>query len=393
MYRLLPATVLVLALLWVEISPVVASSKAEHERTRKAQIAALLDLHGAQASLGRPAMNGFVLGLQQGGEQGLIPFSALIDTKSDPQITESAARNLVSNLLVAAGFTDNDSVLTAGPFFQRAGVPLLSIGATDPALPETIGNRIFLTPFGDNTQAAAAAEFGRREFGGSVAILWDSTSQYSRTLPRYFRMRFEEIGGKVVLDASYEGGCDITPLGQQLGGLLQKPDFVYLAGLPDCVGDVVASLRAAGVTEPIVGGDGLDTPKLTERAPGSTNNVWFTTHAWLSEQTGTPEAKEFIAAYRDAYGVAPADAFAALGYDAARLILDVLRRAKQNQRGILHALEHTEGFKGVTGTISYSSSSHVPLKTVWVISVQNGEKSLADAFVPDVVPRPFLGNP
>jgi branched-chain amino acid transport system substrate-binding protein len=392
MYRPSPAAVLVFALLWIEIGPAVASTKIEHHRTRTAQVAALLDLQGAQASLGRPAMNGFVLGLRQGSDRGPILFSALIDTKSDPEATESAARHVVSSVSIAAGFTDNDSVLIAGPFFQHARVPFLSIGATDPALPEVVGHSIFLTPFGDNTQAAAAAEFGLREFGSSVAILWDSTSQYTRTLPRYFRTRFEELGGNVVLDTSYDGGCDITALGQQLEGLSQQPYFVYLAGLPDCIGDVVASLQAAGVTEPVVGGDGLDTPKLLEGDPGPTNNVWFTTHAWLSEQTGTPEAKEFIAAYRDAYGAAPADAFAALGYDAARLMLDVLDRAR-SQRGIFYALEHTEGFEGVTGTISFSSESHVPLKTVWVIAVQNGEKSLASAFVPESVPPPILDNP
>ena len=392
MYRLHLATVLVLALLWIEIGSAVASSKSEHHQLRTVRVATLLDLQGAQASIGRPAMNGFVLGLQQESEHGFIPFSALIDTKTDPQTTESAARHVVSIVSFAAGFTDNDSVLIAGPFFQRARVPLLSIGATDPALPEVIGESIFLTPFGDNTQAAAAAEYGQREFGNSVAILWDSTSAYTRTLPRYFRTRFEELGGNVALDASYDGGCDITALGQQVNGLSQQADFVYLAGLPDCIGDVVASLRAAGVTETIVGGDGLDTPNLLEGDPGPTSNVWFTTHAWLSEQTGTPEAKEFIAAYRDAYGAAPTDAFAALGYDAARLMLDALRRAR-SQSGIFYALEHTEGFKGVTGTISFSSESHVPLKTVWVISVQNGEKSLASAFVPDSVPPPILDNP
>ena len=389
MYRPHPATVLVLALLWIKIGPAVAS---EHHHTRTARVAALLDLQGAQASIGRPAMNGFVLGLQQGSEHSPIPFAALIDTKSDPEATESAARHVVSSVSLAAGFTDNDSVLIAGPVFQRARAPFLSIGATDPALPEAVGNSIFLTPFGDNTQAAAAGEFGQREFGSSVAILWDSTSQYSRTLPRYFRTRFEALGGNVTLDASYDGGCDITALGQQVEGLSQQPHFVYLAGLPDCIGDVVASLRAAGVTEPIVGGDGLDTPKLIEGDPGPTSNVWFTTHAWLSEQTGTPEAKEFITSYRDAYGTAPADAFAALGYDAARLMMDVLRRAR-SQREIFSTLEHTEGFKGVTGTISFSSESHVPVKTVWVIAVQNGEKSLASAFVPDSVPPPILDNP
>jgi len=395
-YRPHRAIVLVLALLSIELDPAVAATKIEHHHSRTAPVAALavlLDLQGAQASLGRPAMNGFVLGLQQASENEPLPFAALIDTRSDPEATKSAARDVVStSVSLAAGFTDNNSVLIAGPFFQRARVPFLSIGATDPALPQVVGNGIFLTPFGDNTQEAAAAEVAWRAFGSSVAILWDSTSQYTRTLPRYFRTRFEDLGGNVALDVSYDGGCDITTLAQQVERLSPRPYFVYLAGLPDCIGDVVASLRAAGVTEPIVGGDGLDTPRLLEGNPGPTSNVWFTTHAWLSEQTGTPEAKEFIAAYRDAYGAAPLNAFAALGYDAARLLLDVLRRA-QSQRRIFYALEHTEGFKGVTGTISFSPQSHVPLKTVWVIAVQNGEKSLASAFVPALVPPPILDNP
>ena len=73
-------------------------------------------------------------------------------------------------------------------------------------------------------------------------------------------------------------------------------------------------------------------------------------------------------------------------------MLDVLRRAR-NQSGIFYALEHTKGFQGVTGTISFSSESHVPLKTVWVIAVQNGEKGLASAFVPESVPPPILDSP
>jgi len=356
------------------------------------QIAALLDLQGAQASLGRPAMNGFVLGLQEGRAGAPVLYAALIDTKSNAQDTESAAGQVASQVSLAAGFTDNDSVLVAGPFFQAARVPFLSVGATDPALPDVVGNGVFLVPFGDNTQAAAGAEFGMREFGASVAILWDTTSQYTRTLPQYFRTRFEELHGVVALDASYDGGCDISMLGEQVAQLSPPPDFVYLAGLPDCIGSVVASLRAAGVAQPIVGGDGLDTPNLLGDGANPTNDVWFTTHAWLSEQSGTAEAQAFLAAYHDAYGSAPPDAFAALGYDTARLILDVLTRTRSDGK-FFQALEETEGFKGVTGTISFSPASHVPLKTVWVIAVQNGEKTLADAFIPKSVPTPILNHP
>lgn len=403
MYRSQAAAVLVVALLSIQFAPAAASGRDEHHQTASrrgehhhratVRIAGLLDLHGAQASIGRPAMNGFVLGLQEGSTHGPVPYTALFDTRSDPQTTRSAAREAASSATLAAGFTDNDSVLVAGPYFQRAHKAFLSIGATGPTLPEVVGRSIFLTPFGDNTQAAAAAEFGYGAFGGSVAILWDSTSEYTRTLPRYFRTRFEQLGGNVMLDASYDGGCDIKDLGDQVAALMPAPDFVYLAGLPDCIGAVVLSLRDADVKQPLLGGDGLDTSDLLVGGPDPTDDVWYTTHAWLSADTGTPAAKAFIAAYADAYGAAPSNAFAALGYDAARLVLDVLRRAQRNRRGIIEVLEDTQDFEGVTGTISFSRESHVPLKTVWVIDVQDGEKSLAAAFVPDSVPPPIADEP
>jgi branched-chain amino acid transport system substrate-binding protein len=365
---------------------------SDRDKDRATNVAVLLDLQGGQGTLGRPAMNGFVLALQEVDPlQKRKFFSLLLDTQSDPVITKKATRRVVSGVSVAAGFTDNDSVLLAGPIFQKKEIPFLSIGATDPSLPDVIGNSIFLTPFGDNTQAAAGAEFARAEFGDSVAILFDNTSQYSRTLPQYFRTRFEELGGIVLLNASYNGGCDISLLGDQVRNLSSQPACIYLAGLPDCIGEVVASLRAVGVDQPIIGGDGLDTPNLLSGGTEPTDGVWYTTHAWVSAETGTPRAQEFISAYQEAYGNPPENAFAALGYDAANLLLDVLGRTeKSRSREISEAFEETEGFEGVTGTISYSEEAHVPLKTVWTIRVTEGELSLAENRIPELVPPPII---
>ena len=362
----------------------------ERSKDSDAKVAVLLDLSGGQASLGRPAMNGFVLAVQESNLQDQANFFvALIDTKSDLATASSAAKRVLPQVSVGAGFTDNDAVLVTGPLFQKARIPFLTIGATDPSLPDVIGNRIFLTPFGDNTQAAAAAEFAITEFGSTVAILFDSTAQYTRTLPLYFRTRFEELGGLVLLNAAYNGGCDISVLGQRVKDLLPQPGFVYLAGLPDCIGDVVDSLRSVGVQQPIIGGDGLDTPNLLISNGRPSDHVWYTTHAWLDAETGTPEAKQFIASYEQAYGIQPEDAFAALGYDAANLLIHATQQVKHNRsRKIQMALEQIQDFQGVTGTISYTNNNHVPKKTVWIIHLDEGQRSLAAAFVPDIDPFP-----
>jgi branched-chain amino acid transport system substrate-binding protein len=114
-------------------------------------------------------MNGFLLGLQRAAvDHGPLAFAVLRNTQTNPEISLLAAQTVASSVALAAGFTDNDSVLIARPVFQKAHVPFLSIGATDPTLPQSVGDLIFLTPFGDNAQAAAAAEFAYSKFGVTV---------------------------------------------------------------------------------------------------------------------------------------------------------------------------------------------------------------------------------
>ena len=361
------------------------------KKSHPAPIAVLLDLSGGEETLGQPAMNGFLLALQEAPfDQQSLVFTTLHDTLTDPKVTLLAAHTVASSVAIAAGFTDNDSVLLAGPVFQKAHVPFLSIGATDPTLPHVIGDNVFLTPFGDNAQAAAAAEFAYGKFGTTVAVLWDTSSEYTRSLASYFRTRFLGLGGTLPVDLAYNGGCNLSAFAEQVTNA--HPAFIYLAALPNCVGELVASLRSQGIDLPLIGGDGLDTPNLWLGSGGKTDNVFYTTHAWLSPDTGTQEAKQFIEAYTQAYGAAPEDAFAALGYDAANLILDVLQRAKQERSTprLLAAFEDTQEFHGVTGTIGFSKDNHVPKKTVWIIAVSDGQKELADAFIPQVVPDPMI---
>ena len=115
---------------------------------------------------------------------------------------------------------------------------------------------------------------------------------------------------------------------------------------------MISSLRKAGVDTPIVGGDGFDTPNLLTPNDKLTK-VWFTTHAWLSKKNKSAEMQNFLKAYHATYGQYPSDAFAALGYDAANLLITTMNKAKSSSpQAVLKALENTKNFTGVTGSIS-----------------------------------------
>jgi branched-chain amino acid transport system substrate-binding protein len=138
-----------------------------------------------------------------------------------------------------------------------------------------------------------------------------------------------------------------------------------------------------------LGGDAYDTPELVRVAGAATSNVYFTTHALLDEATGTERAKAFIAAYQAEYGVAPENAFAALGYDTVMLLADAIARAGSDEPdAILRALEATKDWEGVTGSISYEQGSRIPKKGVTIVSVVNGTFMYSQTVVPEKVPAP-----
>ncbi|MCP6429331.1 ABC transporter substrate-binding protein, partial [Klebsiella pneumoniae] len=78
---------------------------------------------------------------------------------------------------------------------------------------------------------------------------------------------------------------------------------------------IVKQAREMGITVPMVGGDGWDSPKLVEIGTAAAlDNTYFTNHYSVDDTSA--ESKAFVEAYKKEYGQAP-DALAVLGYDAA----------------------------------------------------------------------------
>ncbi len=159
--------------------------------------------------------------------------------------------------------------------------------------------------------------------------------------------------------------------------------------MPYNIGPIVKQFRDAGITGPIVGGDGYDTPDLVSVAGPASNNVYFTTHALMDATIGTDGIKKFIAAYKAEYGHDPENAFAALGYDTVYLLADAIKRAgATDSAAIKTAIEATKDFPGITGSITFAAGSHVPQKGVTIIDIEDGKLTLGGEVVPEKVPAP-----
>jgi branched-chain amino acid transport system substrate-binding protein len=353
------------------------------------------NLTGDLSSLDGPMVSGAKLKAQQinaaGGVLGKMLELVIVDTRTDRATVAAEGKQLIARRPAAiVAYTDSDSVLTLGPLAQEAGIPFVTPGATSPKLPGEIGDALFLACFGDNVQAAAGAEFLHRTLRArTVYLLSDTTNVYTTLLSSYFKQAFAHDGGTILLEDTYK--ADDVSIASQIARLLAlpaKPDALYVAALPDDIGPLVKQLRAAGVNQPIVGGDGYDTPLLLGIGGAAANDVYFSTHVYMAED-GTDAVKAFYAAYKAAYGRAPENAFAGLGYDAVGLVAQAIAKAGSAEPTKIRAtLATTENFAGITGTVSYRPGSRIPDKSVAIIGVKDGRLSLAAELTPSWVPAP-----
>ena len=353
-------------------------------------------LTGDESALDLPASNGANLAVKQlnaaGGVNGSQIDFIVHDSQYKMDVTAQTAKQFVEQdkVPVFIGYTDTDSVLAAGPTFQAAKVPFITAGATSPKIPTQVGDMMFLACFGDNVQAAVGAEYSYNTFGHNAYFLWDKGVEYTTLLGGYFKSRFTELGGTIALEDSYDDkATDFSAQITKIKALSPQPDFYYVAAMPYNIGPLVKQFRDAGITGPIVGGDGYDTPDLVKVAGAAAENVFFTTHALMDATAGTEGIKKFMADYKAEYGNDPENAFAALGYDTLMLMADAIKRAgSTDSAAVKSAIESTSNFPGITGAITFSAGSHVPQKGVTVIAIKNGAFTLGAEVVPEKVPAP-----
>lgn len=356
------------------------------------KLAAIYNLTGGQSGLDVPSWQGAKLAVTAANEHGGVLGRSVELLTWDGGTNPDTLGLMTSELLrrhpdVSAlfGLSDTDMVLAAANSCAAVERLFVTSGATSPHLPEQVPTYLYLACFGDNVQAAAAAEYAYRKLEArSALVLFRRDDTFTELLQGYFTAGFTKLGGRVVAAAGY------TTL-HELDGLMAgapPADLVFFSAAPDDVVDGLGRIRAAGLTTPIMGGDSFD---LEDTWAGHTglSDVFFTTHTFVDPANADPAMVAFMAAYQQAYPGQKPGAFAALGYDTARLILIAVRTADSSDpAAVLAALPQVRDFQGLTGAIRYENGSRIPSKSVTVLQVQAGRVSFADQFVPSHIPQP-----
>jgi branched-chain amino acid transport system substrate-binding protein len=315
---------------------------------------------GQEATFGQSTHNGIKLAIDEfnaaGGLEGRMIELKEQDTAGDAGAAKLAVERLVKSDHVVAvlGEVASKLSLAGAPVCQAAGVPMITPSSTNSKVTQQ-GDYIFRVCFIDEFQGYAGAKFAREELKAkTAALLVDQAQAYAVGLSDEFEKNFVKMGGTIVTKQTYSGGAqDFTA---QLTNIRSsKPDVIYVPGYYGDVGNIAVQVRKLGITQPLLGGDGWDSEELAKIAKDAIEGCYYTNH-YAPDQ---PDArvKKFIESYRSKFGGSTPDGLAALGYDAANLLFDSMKRAKSlGGADLRDAIAHSKNFPGVTGDITINET-------------------------------------
>ncbi len=339
---------------------------------------------GSGATFGISTHQGILLAVEELNQKGGIAGKKLelisLDDQGQPNEAVLAVQKLAGQHSVRAilGEVASTVSLAMAPVAQQFQVPMITPSSINSKVTEA-GDFVFRVCFVDRFQSKVMAQFALNHIRAkAAAILEDVKSDYSRDSAKIFTKHFTEGGGKIVLSQSYASG-DIDFRSQLTAIRAAAPDVILVPGYYTEIGLIARQKAELGLKTPLLGGDGWDSPKLTEIGGEALSGSFFVSHFSLDHPS--PSVQRFVDAYRAHFRGASPDGLAALGYDAAKILGEALKKtAGEGGRELRKALASTRDFPGVTGRITLGPDRNA-VKSAVVFEVLHGGKLKSAAWM------------
>jgi branched-chain amino acid transport system substrate-binding protein len=336
-------------------------------------------LTGPQATFGQSNHNGVMMAADEinaaGGINGRKIKVLTEDDQSKPEEAATAVTKLISQYNVTAilGEVASSSSIAAAPICQSNKVPMITPSSTNDEVTRK-GDYIFRTCFTDSYQGESIARYVAQ--GAKLkraAILTDVKNDYSTGLTKVINQTYTSLGGQILGNQSYSNGdSDFRSQLTALKGL--NPQVIFVPGYYTDIGQIAQQAKELGITAPLAGGDGWESPKLIEIGGKALEGSFYTNHYFYGDPA--PKVRNFVQKYKDRYGQVP-DGMAALGYDAMHVLADAMKRApKLDGPTLRDAIAQTKNFEGVTGMITIGPDRNAVGKKIVIEEIRNGQLTL-----------------
>ncbi len=346
------------------------------------KIGGLAPLTGEVSMYGIATNNGVKIAIDEinaaGGVLGkqveYIPY----DEKGDATEAVNAYNKLVQSDKIVALVGDVTSTPCLAVAQQAAKDNLPMITATGTAKDITAaGTNVFRACFIDPFQGELMAAYAKKLGYTKAAILYDTGSDYSVGLTDAFVAEAANQGVEIVAKEGYASG-DVDFKAQLTKIAATDAEVLFLPEYYEDVVLIAPQAREAGINAVLLGADGWDSvvESIDPSNIGTLEGSFFCCHASMES---TDEAfVAFKAKYEELYGEKP-NMFAALGYDAAKIMCAAIEKAgSTDAAAIIEALGTTD-YQGITGHVTYDAERN-PIKSAAITSITDGNYKFVETF-------------
>jgi len=327
-------------------------------------IAAVLPLSGKLAPFASDVLSGIQLAVEANRDRAGSASVGLIvkDFESDYASFLDDFSELLNTdrPLAVIGPLLSKNLPVMAELAERAHIPLITPTATLPNV-RRLGNYVFSTALTYQLQAKRIAAYAIKEQGFRRFCILHPDTTYGRELARLFAQEVREHEGEVIAIESYkEGEADVSaqlkrmkaedlkryglsvPIDQtKLAGKLTKldkkifytPGFdaIFIPGRAADAGLIAAQLNFHDMKVPFLGANGWNSPDFARTDDSSIDGAVFVDGFFVDSPT--PTVQDFVDRYKKRFQTNPA-LFAMQGYDAAKLVLDAVRKGASSGEAV-----------------------------------------------------------
>lgn len=318
---------------------------------------------GAIAHLGKDNENGARLAIEDlnakkisiGGQVAQFVLIAE-DDAADPKQGTAAAQKLVDQKVNGVvGHLNSGTSIPASKIYNASGIPQITPSATNPLLTRQGFNNVFRVVADDTQLGGTLGKYAVNTLKGKQIAVIDDKTAYGQGVADEFEKAVKAAGGTIVgREHTNDKATDFMAILTNVKG--KKPDVVFFGGMDAVAGPMLRQMKSLDINASFMGGDGICTnelPKLAENALPDKKVV-------CAEAGGVDDAlkkgvDDFNARFKKRFNE-EVKLYAPYVYDAVNLLVDAMVKAKSaDPKVYLPVLAKTDGYKGITGTISFDN--------------------------------------
>jgi branched-chain amino acid transport system substrate-binding protein len=342
------------------------------------RIGLILPMTGGQASTGKQIDNAVKLYMQQHGDTvaGRKIEIILRDDAAVPDKTKTAAQELIVNDKVnfIAGFGVTPAALAAAPLATQARIPEIVMAAGTSIITER-SPYIVRTSF---TLAQSSTIIGDWAVKNGIKKVATLTSDYApgNDALNFFKEHFTAGGGEIVEEVKVPlSNPDFAPFLQRMKDA--RPDAMFVFVPAGQGGNFMKQYAERGLDKAgikVIGpGDVMDDDLLNAMGDAALGTV--TAHLYSAAHPSAMN-KEFVAAYRKAFGNRPGF-MAVSGYDGIHLIYEALNKTggKTDGDALIEAMKGMK-WESPRGPVSIDPATRDIVQNIYIRKVEKVDGEL-----------------